>query len=64
MSTTNQLTPASPTVTVTDQIDIAAKATMYLLMEDNVSKLLMEDSSSYILMEKSYWPPTVTNQLP
>jgi hypothetical protein len=64
MSTTNQLTPASPTVTITDQIDNTAKATMYLLMEDNVSKLLMEDDSGYILMERSYWPPTTTNQLP
>lgn len=63
MSTTNQLTPGSPTVTITDQIDVAAKATMYLLMEDNTSKLLMEDGS-YMLMEKSYWPPTVTNQIP
>lgn len=63
MSTTNQLTPGSPTVTITDQIDNTAKATMYILMEDNVSKLLMEDDS-YLLMEKSYWPPTVTNQIP
>lgn len=77
MSSTNQITPGSPSVTTTnqltpgpngstsaEQIDAGLKATMYLLMEDNLSKIKMEDASGFILMETSYSAPATYNQLP
>lgn len=62
-TTTNQLVPGANGSTVEDQIDAGLKATMYLLLEDNASKIKMEDDSGFILLETSYSAPSVVNQI-
>lgn len=64
VTTTNQLTPGPSGSTSSEQIDAGLKATMYLLMEDNSSKLKMEDASGFLLLETSYSAPATYNQLP
>jgi hypothetical protein len=62
-TSTNQLTPGANGSTYDDQINSGLKATMYLLMEDNSSKIKMEDASGFILLETSYSAPTTVNQI-
>lgn len=64
VTTTNQLTPGPSGSTSSEQIDAGLKATMYLLMEDGLSKIKMEDASGFLLLETSYSAPTTYNQLP
>jgi len=61
--TTNQLTPGAIGSTYDQQINSTLKATMYLLLEDNASKILLEDASGFLLLETSYSAPTTTNQI-